>query len=374
MARKPPVIHARDHLPDGADPLDFPAGVLVGTSGFDLAYAAPGSLMYLYRCGDSFAFPTSGATVADALIDTSLFDSIPRNLDYREESAVAGWTTANRPTLTSLEHAALGLADDGCVRFDAGASWLSPFGAYPGALFEGVLDSGVDLTWATVGNRMQTAICWHNPDPAGSTANVAGATKDTFLCGNWNGIFSGLQGGWMLAYSHYTGQFRFQVSSGSVNTMVLFGPAGVIRGDWYMVAVTWDGTTWTLYYNAVPVATVVAGSPGGSSGQTFRIGGTRTKFAAAGYEYFAFGAVDDVSGWSSCLTQAELAAIFAASGYGHGVTGTTIHVGTPGAGDPAAISSATSSGNAPTHQVVASDGAGGSTYEYPTHGVYVGGA
>lgn len=357
MAQKP-VIHAPDHRPKGAlgpgdpggaDPITFPAGLIAGTSGFDTAYEAPGSLLFLYRMGNTFTFPTSPTTdVSAVLSDTSDFDSTNRALNYHEQNTSGGWTTANRPTLAQHTHSELGSADDGAVLWTAQGSVGSP-SSFPGGAF---LRSMTDL-----GTTGKTIAGWFNPSV--SATSVAG--DDSMLFGSWHGVFSGQAAGGGVFYNYFLNQFRWQVSSGSSTVYVLSGPLAMVRGDWYHVAATHDGTTARLYINAVLVDSHATGSNDmNMNGGTLYVGGTLAKAVSGGWGYYAQGTIDDVSGWSTALTAAELAAIHAAASSSSEITTGSIVAGNPSS-NPFAISAE----SAAQYTVVSSNGDGTTSFARP---------
>jgi hypothetical protein len=85
--------------------------------------------------------------------------------------------------------------------------------------------------------------------------------------------------------------------------------------------------------------------------------------------------VDVIAGYNVVLTLEQIQQIFfATTGSDGAITTGSIHAGDP-AHDPFALASTLpDSTDAPVGQVAASDGTGGTTMVYPTHGVYVGGA
>ncbi len=355
MTRQAITKHGRDHRapttlgpddPGGHDPIIFPTGLFTGTSGFDTAYAEPQSLLFLYRMGDTFTFPTSPTTDVSAVLqDTSGFDATNRALNYHEQNTSGGWTTANRPSLHQLVHSALGTADDGSCVWTAAGAIGSP-SSFPGAAFR--------RDMSDLGTASKTFAGWFKPDPAApSTAGL-----DSMLFGSWHGVFSGLAAGGGIFYTYSSDTFRWQVSSGSSTVYTLTGPSGMVRGDWYHVAVTHDGTTARLYINAVLVDSFSTGSNDvNMSGQTLYVGGTLAKAVSGGWGYFAVGAIDDVSGFSTALTAAELSAIFSITGGTPGITTGAIHAGNPGS-DPFAVSSDTATAG----QGLLADGSGNTVF------------
>ena len=371
-----PVHHAESHNLGGEDPLIFPEGIVVGIPGLDLAYAQPGSLMWLYRMSDSFVFPSSGQVTTPSLLDSSHFDATARNMTYHEENSSPGWSTANRPTLQVIDHAALAAADDGCVLFQRLSGYFSPATTYviPGASFYHTMEAPVDPGFAAGADHCQTAMCWFKPDPSEDRTLPSGQQKQIMIHGTFAGAGAGGGGGnasgWGIFFSYHDDRFMFYVQSGTTAVCTILGPTGIIYGNWYHVAVAWNGTIATLYHNGVSVGT--ASWAGGGGGAPLRIGGTTNKYATGG-DYFAGGEIDDCAGFDSCLTAAEIAAIFNSSGYGAGQTTTNPRAGSP-ATDPAATSSVLASGsNARQHAVMAADGSGNTTWELPRTTVYVGG-
>jgi hypothetical protein len=363
MATRKPVIHARDHLPKGADPLhiEYPPGLLAGASSVDLAVRNPGSLLWLYLCGD----PAAGGI----LRDTSGFDSTPRNLTYSNHgtifgypygSTVAGWTPANEMAWQQLDHSALGSGDDGTIKFPYDQPDQNPDQSYPGVLVSGANSL---CNWATADPGLQTV---------GAFLKMPGSAHavNGHVLGSQSAGSSGHGNGWRIWANNSTRVLTFYGWDGAAGRQI-DAPAALIADQWYFLCVTWDGVTYTMHLNGVPVASTPGptGIPG-IGGLSF--GGDFYSYAFFDGAYaFWKGSLDVVVGYSKVLSQAEMQAIFAAIGD----TGTTLTTVTIGAGDPTNVATpgAVSSGSSPVHQVLASNGAGGTVYEYPTHGVYVGG-
>jgi len=188
-----PVHHAESHNLGGEDPLIFPEGIVVGIPGLDLAYAQPGSLMWLYRMSDSFVFPSSGQVTTPSLLDSSHFDATARNMTYHEENSSPGWSTANRPTLQVIDHAALAAADDGCVLFQRLSGYFSPATTYviPGASFYHTMEAPVDPGFAAGADHCQTAMCWFKPDPSEDRTLPSGQQKQIMIHGTFAGAGEG---------------------------------------------------------------------------------------------------------------------------------------------------------------------------------------
>ncbi len=390
LASNKPVIHADDHRPvgflgpsdpGGADPIQFPLGLFGGFGGVDLAVTAPGSLLYRYKLGES-----SGGAV-----DTSGFAGGPRNLSYVEYTAGsdpqggahATWDGTQAATRGVTDHTEFGTGDDGSVLFNykqlhtmGGHFAFDIIGSsttivYPGAEFSGANSLA---NWGTAGSVTKSLSVFFK-------ATSGGVIDGGAIIGNsqYNGsVFLG----WTLLYDHSTNLLNFHIghtSGSNSGQTILQSPGALTPGSWYHCVITWDGATWLMYLNGVVVATTAGSVAAPSSSANLEIGANLMYANNNGpgtARGFFWGEVDEVDGYSKVLSLAEVQAIFAAIG-SSGTTVGTITIGTGNPANPAtpgAISSATPSGNAPIHQMVASVGDGTTTWEYPTHGVYVSGA
>ncbi len=352
MASEKPVIHAPDHRPPGflgptdpggADPIQFPQGLVAGFGGVDLSVTAPGSLLYRYKLGEA-----SGAAV-----DTSGFAGGPRNLTYTEWTAGvdpsggahATWDGSQAATRHVTDHTEFGTGDDGSVLFNykqlhtmdsllafaIGGSSVSI--DYPGSEFIGANSLA---NWGTVGNVTKSLSVFFK-------ATASGVIDGGAIIGNsaYNGSsFTG----WTLYYNHSTNILNFhigQTTGGNAGNTILASPGALTPGSWYHCVITYDGATWLMYLNGVVVATDAFPHVPGSGGD-LEIGASLmyvNNNNAGRARGFFWGEVDEVDGYSVVLTLAQVQSIFAAIGSsGTTISTITIGAGTPGPAHPEAIS------------------------------------
>lgn len=280
-----PILHGRDHLCGGADPIPGICDL------FDLLgnyedVVRNDDLTIWWRLGDTFTFASS---VADAMADTAEFDSdSPRSLDYTEPSS------SNRPTL-QVAHAELDTSDDGAVEFN-NATTSGPY-------FFGSSNEVRDVTqFGTTGDKARTVSCFLKVK-AGVGAIPGPAV------GRWGMDGSGaLNVGWVIEVDQSTFVLSFETAGGGAPD-VITGPT-LTADTWYHVAVTFDGTTYSLYVDGAFVDDVTAGAPtehADSYGTT--IGYAKYDSGATFANRYFYGSVDDVAFYRRVLTATEIARI-----------------------------------------------------------------
>ena len=122
-------------------------------------------------------------------------------------------------------------------------SWATT--TYPGAYFQA---STSYADFATTGNHLKSLSAFFKPTAGGVTP---GPIVSSLTRGGSNFV------GWVLMYEPSTNILDFYICTGiGAGTLILSSPGALTPGNWYHAAVTWDGTTWTLYLNGVAVATV----------------------------------------------------------------------------------------------------------------------
>ena len=364
MASLKPVIHARDHQPGGADPLDLnlPSGLIAGQMGVDLAERYPGGLIFRYRMGDTFTFPAAGGTVTGALKDTSGWTSGgypgPHNLDYYERNATSA---THRPTLGAMLHTELGTGDDGCVNFtfDQASAGL---GDEPGCAFRGSL--GGLQQWGTTTDNLQTIVAFFRPAQSGTSYT-------SLICGTWNmDATGGLNNNWGLIFNQNTGVVSFQGVDSASNAVTLTAPGSLTFGSFYQLAVTWNGATYILWVDAVDVASAASTHAMNGNGALFQIGNGRFDSGASDRDGFVYGAVDEVLGYNIPLTAAELANLQLMTGTSTVTTFRTAQIdSTQTAGDAFGVHSV----GATSGYVLEADGSGGSVWAAASSGGSAGG-
>jgi len=203
--KQKPIIHGRDHLPSGADPipgltLDEAAGSFT-----DWVLALPGVWAYWPLQEASGDAIDQGSTHADMQpVGTPAYHSAgPNTVDLTYAVRLTG-----SPQNTITDDSFYNTADD-----------LS-------------IGSLTDFT----------AMCWINPDSAATSSwrlPIIG-TRDSFRLG------------WILQILETSRQLTYSSGNGSANDNVI-GPA-VTMDDWSLVAVTRDAGAINLYVNGAWVA------------------------------------------------------------------------------------------------------------------------
>lgn len=323
---------------------DIPEGILRGCPSVELAYRTPGDLTAWWRMGDEFEFDT---TVANALSDVADFDlDSPRDLDYVEGS------TTNRPTL-GVANPNLGSADDGAVEFNYTAATL-------GQLFQSSDGPVADVSeWGQTADKLRSMVCWVRPK------GVMGAYSQPFV-GNWGMDGGGnVNRGWIIDITSLTLSFK---NFNATANLTLSTPGLLTADTWYHVAVTWDGTTWLLYLDAVLVdsdtgTTAPEVPPQVGEGGSLSIGYGLYDSGVGTANHYGNGSVDEVAFYKKVLSPAEILNIFQSSGSGEENFFCTAIIE---AGNPDTNPQAISSGEAEEFMVLTADGAGNTYWAFPT--------
>lgn len=356
MASRKPVIHARDHLPGGADPIPgIGSGSidLYGYGSLSLAITNPGGLLAWYR------FAEAGPT-GDAL-DSS---GNSRTLTYFENTSPVNadgetWSTANEVIRVAGAHSELGPGDDGVAFFqydqahnpggDEG-TWTSK--TYPGAGFV-----RTDSALADWGTSVKTALGFFKV-PSGGHKVI---TQTLVGSRSWNSSETGSQG-WAVQFIPNTGVLQWVGGAFGPGGLI---PAGALTFDqWHLWAVTYDSTThiWTLYLDGEPAATLTSSTMPNDNGGIM-VGNDRGTYGNfpenASADAFYHGYQDELALYSVTLSLDDIQAIWAARGSGTGFGPTTTSITVGSGATPFALSSKVGDANAPANEVAASDGAGG---------------
>ena len=156
--------------------------------------------------------------------------------------------------------------------------------------------------WA-FGTKDFTIDLWANFDVPGSGS--IGHPGDIFI-GNDEGPGSVRK--WFFALGG--GNLNFHINSPSIGPRFFpLAPFSPMVGQWYHLAVTKSGTTYTLYINGVLSATAVDTNPIPNANAPLTIG-------QAEQIGFMNGRLDEITIYNHALTQAELQAIFDADTFG----------------------------------------------------------
>jgi len=319
-----PIIHGRDHLAGGADPIPLlpPAG---GTVDEIILATFPGAYYKLNETAGIWADSSGGGR--DATYTGLGARGIPAPLDENDGSLCAQ-VNGTVPVPTTAPAAAIGTATDGMFVF----AGVAPF---------------------TVSGLINPAVV-----PADHSDRSMG------ICGNVENPASSAQGWGLFILSHlmdpgatggsYSGVparvcFRRTAVSGGLVVQEAVGPS-LAAGGWVRVTGVFDGTTMGLWLDDAQVASssgTTASLPSGSAMDMFRIGDCGIAEGFGGNLAPFNGLIDSVIVWDRALTIEEIQSIVG-SDPTHPVPG--------GEGD-----------------VLTSDGEGGTSWEPPSVEVSGGG-
>jgi Concanavalin A-like lectin/glucanases superfamily len=258
-----PVLHGRDHLPGGPDPI--PGFTTAGGVVYSDYVQSFSSLIGYWRLGET------GSPWQD---ETS----------YNNDLNIHAHGVAMTPDVTGGLPAG---QDDGAVRFNYngttfnGGDWINTAAPSPSSHYQ-----RNHLTVAAFVNV-------HAYPPG--RGQVFGSI--TFLTSYT---------GWALnALS--SGKIHFTLGGASEKTVV--SPGTLLLDTWYHVAATYDGTTMLLYLNGIQVASTAFTSSGlfGST-DGVQLG---TLDISSSHSYFN-GTVDEAAVWAEALTADEIALLASA--------------------------------------------------------------
>jgi hypothetical protein len=316
-----PIIHGRDHACGGADPIPGICDLFPSTSGnYPADILAGTDLRGYWRLGEG----------ASPYADTSGYNpSNPGDVEINTGTVGSTPITANvTPGLL------VPAQDDGAVGFneqgnDAGLG-VRPFLEDPDT------SSKVNFNFDASHPTMSVVA---RVKPATASASFWGAVVSCYS--------SSPERGWALRVRYTTGEAEFFRKTSGSAALAATSPAGLVTaGATHSLAATYDGTTSRIYVDGALVASVsdATSLPTISSGSAFslHIGGENLRPSVGGFWQPFYGVIDEVAIYGSALSAAEIAAL-------HTTADT-------GGGDAA--------GTVPT-----SDGAGGTSWEYPTVGV-----
>jgi len=266
MKAQKPILHARDHMAGGADPIP---GLITSGGGlgpFDLyVYSLPDLIGY-WRLGEGASpwLDTSPTPYGDAHLSKVVYGAHHMNDD------VPGALPAEQ--------------DDGAVEFTATAftqgDYLVP-----------AVTGRFQFTSPSAG---YTVACWlkmNSDSGAGSSSLIAGT-------------YSPFNGGWALEVGGGVTIQHTRVPTGGGGTGVV-GP-GVALDEWIFVATTYGAGGYQMFYNGGLVATAAGGTVVPNFG--LKVGA----MATGGPVYGSLnGSVDELAIWNRVLTIDEIQGMYA---------------------------------------------------------------
>ena len=173
------------------------------------------------------------------------------------------------------------------------ATWAQ--GAFGGPCLQFTTTANVDFGGPNVGGDTQgTILAWIYPTSFSTSGSI-------FAFGATNIV--------LALFLGTNGSIRFQWDNNTINDAVATAASTLSLNQWAQIAVTGDGSTWTLYKNAIPLSvSVLAGS---NSGRWF--GGSpnfthpsRMRLGYDGQFYQYNGRIDHVRVFSRALSRSEL--------------------------------------------------------------------
>jgi Concanavalin A-like lectin/glucanases superfamily len=298
MKVQKPIIHGRDHLPSGADPIvPFAAGGDYATTVVSIS-----GLIGYWRLGEP----------ASPWADTSGEPGGPRNMTIHAAGDV-------RPLTADVTGALPADQDDGAVKFNYDSS--TPTGS-GGQYLQAAAGTGFfDLKEMTVAcfARIETSVDNRRGEIIGNSA--------------WAVTGSGFRLGWALQVVYPTMTVRFTRGQPGAFGPELFAetPGALVAGEWYHLAATYDGANLILYVNGTVAGTATDTSDAWTTNSGVRIG-----YAVGNFEHFwLVGTVDEAAVWNRALTASEVATLYnvgvtAVDGGATGSEGKVLTVGPDG--------------------------------------------
>ncbi len=273
--RPKPIIHGRDHLEGGADPIPG----LVGGGSFSGVVVGISDLFAYWRLGEAAApwADTSGVGTA---------------ADLTEHGSGPALTLDVAGALPDTQ-------DDGALEFN-----------YDGTT-EG---SGRDIRSTAPGSGAKdfdlgelTVCAWANVKASAITrrGTIAGTS-------DWTVSGGGSMNGYGLQVVYPSRKVRFtmgQVGGFSFPEIYAETSSGVVADEWNFFVGTYDGASVKLYANGSLVATTANTTDTLSPDGNFRIGYGEIGLFTPGYMY---GTTDEVAVWTRALTADEVATLYAA--------------------------------------------------------------
>ncbi len=291
-----PIIHGRDHMPGGPDPIP---GFGYVVAGYPTAVTSISDLLAYWRLGET------GTPWADT-------SGVGTAADLAEH----GSGTAMTPDVTG----ALATGDDGALEFNYDGS------AGTGGRYASNAGAGKDFDFTATTGQMTIAV-W-------AKTKSSALTRRGQVFGNQTSSVSGPPDallGWGIQVMYPSRKFRFsrgQPAGPSTAEKYAEMAAGAVAGTWYLLVGTYDGANIRLYVNSVLAATTA------DTSGAYAVGGIYAGFGADGpsasNKTWFYGTADEAAVWTRALTQAEITSLYL-SGIGGAADGDLAYV-TDGAG------------------------------------------
>ncbi len=271
-----PIIHGRDHMPHGADPIP---GLTIAGGDFQTVVLGISDLLAYWRLGEA-AGPwadTSGVgTAADLTEDGGSGTALTPD--------VAGGLPAEQ--------------DDGALElnYDGTGDPTATGGRF-------VKNSGGLKDFDFLASSGEMTVCaWVN-------VKAAAGTRRGVIVGNseWQVSGGGSQIGWGLQVVYPARTVRF--TRGQTVEAYAETSGGVVAGDWNFFVGTFDLSTIRLYANGALIASTADSSSPASHGGFIRVGYGMTTSGSA-HSWF-YGTADEVAVWTRALDAEEVAALYA---------------------------------------------------------------
>jgi hypothetical protein len=277
MKTQKPILHARDHMPGGADPIP---GLQPGPGSYEGHVKSLTSLQAWYRLGAG-----DDMTGARRAYDTAGVHIPPYDIAF-------SLPPPNPPT--HIVHPELGGDDDQATQFNTAQTTA---GATPWSFLNG--DSYMVNTsaagWTICGFVKPLAVPGVAPG------------FEPLLFGPWDEIGVGNIGGAGLFYRPSTYQLLARWRNGTMEVVLTPAGVGLLPNTWYHLALVWDrlAGTLSLYVNGNLVAQSTSATFEAAQHALF----ISTRNTASPSQFY--GAVDEVALFSTPLTAAEIASFAA---------------------------------------------------------------
>jgi hypothetical protein len=269
-----PIIHGRDHMPGGADPIPGFSGA---AGDFETVVHSIDGLYAYWRLGETSGpwRDTSGVDPAD---------------DLTEHGSGLAFTPDVAGALT--------VGDDGAVQFNYDGT-SSTGGRY--------LGSGTWKDYRLSGGQMTVAV-W-------AKTKASAGTRRGHIIGNSATGGDDSMTGWGLHVMYPGREIRFtrgQVAGAGSPEAYAETVGGVVADEWNLFVGTYDGATIKLYANGALVAAAADTSGVATGGdEEIRVGYSITQYVAGAFKHsWLYGSVDEAAVWTRALTPDEIAKLY----------------------------------------------------------------